>query len=379
MTPAVVLRALACAVLVVLAAATPAHATGSIKKAIWGPVEVGGVSQFPIYRDLGVGIYQQDISWAAVTQRGRPANPRDPDDPAYAWPEVIDRAVAEARRYGIRLSLMVWRTPDWANGGRGVTAPPSRAADYADFIEAVSRRYPTVRFWMVWGEPIRAVNYLLHPTGSPNYYRKDCGGVCRPRPFNAVQRRDAMRYAQLVDAAYGRLKSLDRRHRIIGGNTTTSGDVDPENWIKNLRLPDGRPPRMDLFGHNPFTSRMPDLRRKQILPGTADFSDLDTLAGWLDRYLHRGERNRRLRIFISEFTMPTDVPGYEFPFHATRAAQARVLSAGLRIARRWNRIFTFGWMGLRDVEPRADGTESRTGLIDRQGRRKPAYYAYKRG
>ncbi|UUY05686.1 hypothetical protein LRS13_09250 [Svornostia abyssi] len=243
----------------------------------------------------------------------------------------------------------------------------------------MSRRYPSVRHWMVWGEPIRAPNYLLHPTGAPNYYQPNGGAVPRPRPFNAQQRRDAQRYAQLVDAAYGRLKSLNRAHKIIGGNTTTSGDVDPENWIKHLRLPDGRPPRMDLFGHNPFTSRVPDLKRTQIVPGTADFSDLDTLAGWLDRDLHRRGRNRRLRIFISEFTMPTDKPSYEFPFHATRPAQARVLAAGLRIARRWNRIYTFGWMGLRDPAPRADGTESRTGLIDAQDRRKPAYDAYKRG
>ncbi len=36
----------------------------SLKKAIWGPVFRDGVSQFPIYRDLGAGIYETNLKWA---------------------------------------------------------------------------------------------------------------------------------------------------------------------------------------------------------------------------------------------------------------------------------------------------------------------------
>ena len=103
-----------------------------------------------------------------------------------------------------------------------------------------------------------------------------------------------------------------------------------------------------MFGHNPFGTRRPDLRKDQILAGTADFSDLDVFVPWIDRWLHRRGRNRRLPIFISEYTAPTDVPSYEFPYYLTRRAQAQWLAAGLRIARRWSRIYTFGWIGLRD-------------------------------
>ena len=49
---------------------------------MWGPLEVNGVSQFPIYRELGVGIYQMGMSWSDVAPT-RPENPRDPRDPAY--------------------------------------------------------------------------------------------------------------------------------------------------------------------------------------------------------------------------------------------------------------------------------------------------------
>lgn len=361
--------------LVVLLVGPPALAEGatpSRKKAIWGPVRVDGASQFPIYRELGAGIYQYALRWSDVAT-ARPADPRNPDDPAYQWPEELDFAAGEAARYGIQMSLMVLKTPGWANGGQPGNAPPINPKDYADFLEAAAKRYPRVRHWMVWGEPIRFPNFLIH-FGYPKQ-RLDNGRL------DAVQRVDARKYAELVDAAYGRLKRLSRRNLVIGGNTTTIGDwFSPEQWMRGLRLKDGRPPRMDLYGHNPFGSRGPDLRKKQVTPGTADFSDLDVLAGWIDRYLDRRGRNRNVKIFVSEYTAPTDVESYEFNYHVTRAVQAKWLAAAMRISRRWPRIYTLGWIGLRDAAPRAeDGKETRTGLIDRQGRRKPAFKAFQRG
>jgi len=56
----------------------------SRKKAMWGPVEVAGKSQFPIHRDLGVGIYEYSLNWENVAPT-RPKDPTDPDDPAYVW------------------------------------------------------------------------------------------------------------------------------------------------------------------------------------------------------------------------------------------------------------------------------------------------------
>ena len=153
-----------------------------------------------------------------------------------------------------------------------------------------------------------------------------------------------------------------------------------------MKLPDGRRPRMDLYGHNPFTTRALG-RRSERAPylghGYADFSDLDTLAKWIDRYLGRTPRGRRIKIFISEFTLPADHPNEIFNFHVSRRKQAAWLAAGLRIARRWDRIYTFGWFTLFDQVPNgpngSPGTEANWGLLDWRGQRKPAYRAYKRG
>jgi hypothetical protein len=361
-------RALACLLiaLVAVTAAAPADAaTPSRKKSIWGPVQMNGVSQFPLYRELGVGILQMSVAWS-TTAPTRPQNPTDPADPAYRWPPEIDVAIAEGARRGISVSILLNGAPGWANGGRDPTHAPRRPKDFADFAAAAARRYPAVRHWMIWGEPSKASRFqpLVPAMG---------------RRLSAAQRRGPRRYARILDASYGALKRVRRRNLVIGGNTWTGGEVVPLNFIKAMRLPSGRRPRMDLYGHNPFTLRTPRLSRTPSAYGHADFSDLDTLAHWLDGHGYRDRRGRRLRLFLSELSIPTDHANFEFNFWVTRETQARWLRAALRITRRWRRIYTLGYLGLYDDPPRPDGREVNRGLITFDGRRKPAYRAFRAG
>jgi hypothetical protein len=139
---------------------------------------------------------------------------------------------------------------------------------------------------------------------------------------------------------------------------------------------------MDLYGHNPFTLRRPALRQGPLGHGYADFSDLDTLAGWIDQNLGR-RRGRPIRLFLSEFTFPTDHPNYEFNFWVTRRVQARWLSLALRITHQRRRIYTLGWLGLYDEKPNGPGgrpgDEVNRGLLEWDGDKKPSYRAFKRG
>jgi hypothetical protein len=349
-----------------LTAAAPAEARNSRVKSIWGPSSVDGVSQFPIYEDLGVGIYQIQLQWdhAAPT---RPANPRDPADPAYSWPSELDFVLAEARRYGIRVCVQLIWTPPWANGGAERRTAPTRPGDLADFAAAASRRYPGVRYWMVWSEPSKGGNFqpLVEATR---------GG----QRLTAAQKRGPRIYARMLDATYAALKRAGRRDLVIGGNTFTTGTIIPLNFIRAMRLPSGRPPRFDLYGHNPFTLRRPALRERPFRFGYADFSDLDTLARWVDRYLGR-PGNRRPGLFLSEFTLPTDHPNHEFNFYVSQATQASWLASALRIARGWKRIHTLGWLSLYDDPPRPAGDEVNRGLLRVDGTRKPSYDVFRRG
>jgi hypothetical protein len=337
----------------------------SAKKAIWGPVQVKGVSQFPIYRDLGVGIFQDRLSWAAVAS-SRPQHPRDPHDPAYRWPAELDLAISQARRYGIKVSLQLNGAPSWANGDHPAQWAPRRPQDLADFAAAASRRYPAVRRWMIWNEPSKATYFqpLVRAVG---------------RRLSKRQVRGPRLYARMLDASYGALKRANRHNIVIGGDTWTGGEVSPLNFIRAMRLPNGTRPRMDLYGHNPFTARAPNLRKRPLRYGFADFSDLDTLVGWLDKYHYRTARGRRLRLFLSEFVIPTDHKNLSLNFWVDRQTQADWLKAALRITRRSKRIYSLGWLSLYDEPPRPYGLETNFGLIDANGNRKPSYRAYKRG
>jgi len=348
-----------------LALTPSAEAAPSLKKAIWGPVEVNGVSQFPIYQDLGVGIYETDLRWDLVAPN-KPANPGDPNDPAYRWPAELDKAVAQAGATGIEVCIQIISSPRWANGGHPKSWSPN-PADFAAFARAAARRYPSVHLWMIWGEPTRSHNY------KPLHHEH------RDRPLTKAQAAGPRRYARLLDAAYAQLKGIDRRNLVIGGNTFTTGDISPTNWVKNLRLPNGKPPRMDLYGHNPFTARRPSFKNKPLGHGFADFSDLRRFEHLVNSKLARPRGKSTIKLFLSEFFAPTDHANHEFNFHVTQATQASWLKSALRLVRASSWIYTLGWYALYDDAPRADHLEHNRGLIDVHGKKKPSYDAKKNG
>ena len=348
-----------------LCAPTASAAKQTTKKSMWGPVTLNGKSAFPIYKDLGVKIFQTSLRWHDVASR-RPVLAANPKDPAYRWSATLDYAVRQARRNKIRVLVSVSGTPAWANGGKDPRWAPTRAKDFANFMKAASRRYPYVGYWMIWGEPMRQDNFM------PIRHEK------RGRKLNRKQRRGPQRYAQLLDAAYGAIKGVRRRDKVVGGNTFTTGDISAKNWVRYMRLPGGRRARMDYWGHNPFGPRKPDLSDPALGSGFADFGTLDTMARWLDRWQRRG-----IKLFLSEYTLPTDHANHEFNFYAPRRVQAQFATAALRIARRWKRIYTLGWHALTDEPPNGrnggHGNETHRGLMTHDGKRKRAYRAFKRG
>jgi hypothetical protein len=349
-----------------LLCAAPAPAGARAKKGIWGPVSTHGVSRFPVYKRLGATVYNAQLSWAETATR-RPARPGDPQDPAYRWPTRITQGVRQSGRHRMQVALRVAGTPAWANGNRPQNWAPDNPGDYADFIAAAARRYPGVRYWIIWGEPTRAASFSPLPPTNPS----------ASLTLEAV--RSVHRYAAMLDRSYVALKRISRRKVVVGGNSFTAGDISPLNWIRYMRLPNGRRPRMDLYGHNPFSARRPRLADHSIVLGYADFSDLDALARWLDRYYGHDPRGKRMRIWIGEWTAPTDHANHAFNFWVKRATQAAWLRSALRIARRWPRIYAFNWFTLYDETPRPAGDETDWGLIDATGRRKPAFYVFERG
>jgi hypothetical protein len=117
--------------LLLILALAPATADAAVskKKAIAGPVEFEGESQFPTYAALGAGIYVTPLDRSKIAVMD-PENAKDPEDPGYEWPPELDEAVSEAAKYHIQIAF----TLDHAD---------------ADFATAAARRYPKVRLWQL--------------------------------------------------------------------------------------------------------------------------------------------------------------------------------------------------------------------------------------
>ena len=346
------LTTLAACLLLAACSSVPGAAAKPPLKAIWGPTKMpNGSSAFREYKRLGVDVVQFQLTWNTVAPT-KPAHARDPGDPAYRWPAIVDEAVRGARRRGMQVALMVRGSPSWANGGRSPEWAPSPRR-FASFLSAASRRYPTVRRWMIWGEPNRS-------------------GAFQPLPRNKPT--GPRRYARLLDAAYVALKHRSRRNIVVGGMTFSFGEVFPKQWLRWMRLPDGRRPGLDEYGHNPFTRRAPNIRLSGYsgYPGARDISDMDTFA----REIRRAYPNRRPRLWLSEFTVSSDHANRAFDFAVSRRTQAKWLRSAFGIATKVG-ASGIGWFNLQD-QPASDPLGLTTGLMTYEGARKPAYRAYQR-
>jgi hypothetical protein len=335
----------------------PSHspaAGGRALKMLWGPVTLpDGSSAFPLYHQLGVQVLELQLSWAAVAWR-RPVDPGNPADPSYVWPASLDTAVAEAQRYGIALALMVKETPGWANGGQGPSWAPDEPNEYSAFLQAASRRYPSVHDWMIWGEVTRPGNFNPMPADSP----------VGPE-----------RYAVLLEDAYTALKAVSAQNVVIGGMTYTLGADSLPQFLHWLRLPDGKPPRMDMYGDNPYSTRYPRMGQ----PYSAGVRDIDDLAT-IDREVRAVYAAAGMAVpplWLSEFSITSGGPSRAFDYYVSETVQARWLTAAYKLADSLPYVAGLGWYELLD-EPAGVAGRLTEGLLQAGGEPKPAFFAYER-
>jgi hypothetical protein len=289
-----------------------------------------------------------------------PTDPRSPVDPAYKWPPALGEAINQALANGIEPVLNVTGFPSWANGHRPSQWATIRAQDYASFMVAAVRKYSQVRRWIVISEPGNGSNFL--PQGDH--------GRTAPR-----------RYAEILDATYGAVHAVRRDVVVISGNLQPSGLNDAngtaaDTFLANMVLPNGRRPRLDLFGINPYTERRLDLSLgKRRL--TVDFDDLD----WLARQLDRLWPGRHLKIFIDEFGWNTEHEAFGWLYYVSRKKQAANLRRAYALATKFGRVDTLCWYQLYDAPPRRNSRQWlnwTSGLRTWTGSRKAAWLAYRR-
>jgi hypothetical protein len=103
----------------------------------------------------------------------------------------VRAAVAALKARGIKVLVVVQRSPAWASRGRGGMAPPEDPAAFGAFMGAIAERVPAVDAWEIWNEPDEGEFFL----GAP----------------------DPARYAAMLRAAYPAIKATQPGDVVVSG------------------------------------------------------------------------------------------------------------------------------------------------------------------
>ncbi len=290
---------------------------------------------------LGVQVVRYTLRWDVVAAR-RPRLAADPDDVAYEW-EAADRVLAGLRRHRITPLVTLFGTPGWANRGRGPNVAPSAANAFASFARAAARRYPWVKRWTIWNEPNQAI--WLRPASVRTYVRT------------------------LLNPAYEAIHDV-LPGAVVGGGVTAarggSAGVAPVPWIRSMGMLGAK---LDAYAHHPYPANpRADTPWSPACPrcSTLTMADLERLEAEVRRNL--GPK----RIWLTEYGYQTNPP--DFLLGVSPARQAALVASAARRAYFARGVDMLLFFLVRD-DAASDGWQS--GLIAANGRRKPAYEAFR--
>lgn len=168
----------------------------------------------------GVRVTRVDVLWNTVAPT-RPGSAANPNDPAYRWSRY-DAIVDGLTARGIGVILNIYRSPSWANGGRGFQWAPSEG-HFASFVTALARRYDgrtRDRSGRIHG-PVE----MFEPWNEPNL-----AGFLMPQwqtaPDGTATPASPRIYAGLLARAYAAVKAVQPGAWVIGvsgGPTAPTG------------------------------------------------------------------------------------------------------------------------------------------------------------
>jgi hypothetical protein len=304
-----------------------------------------------LIQQTGVKVTRVDIFWSDVAPTP-PRSATNPEDPAYNW-QRADAILNGLRQRGIRPIVSVYSTPQWAALGRrppvaGQPFNPWRPATpvtYGNFMQAVAKRYPFVRHYEIWNEP--SIQLFFRPQKAGGRY-VSIGN-----------------YANLVKAAYPRIKRANPRAVVIAGVAAPKGrslddGVGALGWIRGLRAQ--RIP-LDAYSQHIYPAAGPT-STSEAVPG---WNSIDDLLAELDRF----PNGRSKQLYITEAGYTTAVTKFRkvrFTF-----AQQNLFMRQMFALPQTNqpRIPAIVWFNMQD------NAFWPGGILTANGTRKPSYATFR--
>ena len=334
-------------------------------------------------RDLGVDRIRLSLHWRAVARAHRSATRPSPAYDLSAL-RAIEHAVRAAALRDIDVLVNVTGgAPLWATGrrdGRPVSLqyrPDPR--EFRHFVALVGRRLRGVHAWSIWNEPNQGA--LLQP-------QWEDGRLASPGIYRA-----------LVRAALGGLRASGHADDVIllgetapkgGDRRSPTGSVRPGPFLRELFCLDadllptcafGGRFEVSGYAHHPYSVvSPPDVPHPN--PDDMTLADRDRLVHVLDAAASRGRIPPELPLWYTEYgyqTLPPD------PYRGVRLEdQAAWIVRAERMTFLDERVAAHAQFLMLDDVPRPRADRSRwgtyqSGLRFADGRRKPAWFAYRLG
>jgi hypothetical protein len=326
---------------------------------------------FAAFKNLRVQVLRMDLLWGQIVAPKKPTHPADPADPAYNW-QPYDDFVKNAAKNHIQVLFTIYGTPHWAGAVKPNRAP-KKMSNLRLFAQAAAKRYsgtykladgttlPAVRKWMAWNEPNNPV-FLR-----PQWQRVGSRNV----PIAAKT------YAAICTAVWAGVHSTHLKETVACGGTDPHGNnkarstrpsIAPLTFLAALKRYGLSGRHFDVYAHHPYYSRPTESPATMPKSKTAvTLANINVLI----KQLTREYGNKTL--WITEYGYQTRPPDPHFG--VSWAKQAKYLAQAFSMARRNPRIGLMTWFLLRD-EKRLAGWQS--GLETYSGKKKPAYYAFRR-
>jgi hypothetical protein len=367
---AIVLSALAAS-----ARPEPAFASRGMLVGMYDPSQslLAPSRSFAAFANLRVQVLRMDLLWGQLVALKKPTHPGDPADPAYNW-QPYDDFVKNAAKNHIQVLFTIYGTPAWANGGNKPNRAPKKMSNLRLFASAAAKRYsgryklsdgttlPSVRKWMAWNEP-----------NSPVFLRPQWT-ILGPHRIVPTAART---YAAICTAVWAGVHSTGVKETVACGGTDPHGNnrargsrpsIAPLTFLSYLKRYGLSGRHFDVYAHHPYYSRPTESPTTMPKSKTAvTLANINVLIKQLTHeYGHK-------TLWITEYGYQTRPPDRHFG--VSWAKQAKYLSQAYSIARRNPRIGLMTWFLLRD-EKRLAGWQS--GLETYGGKKKPAYYAFRR-
>ncbi|WP_217914460.1 GH39 family glycosyl hydrolase [Miltoncostaea marina] len=364
-------RALAPAIALAAALAAPLAAPSDARAVVLGVqddrLSSGPVADVPKRMALidatNARVTRQDVLWSLVAPT-RPARPTDPGDPAYDWSR-IDAAMQGFERLGLTPILVAYSAPPWAANGRpipqGTQVNPAapRPRHYADFMEALARRYsgsytpqgasgplPRARHFEIWNEP-------------------NLGAFLSPQ-VSGGRRVAVTRYVAMARAGHAAIKRVNRSAIVIAGvggprSSTGANGTGALEWAR--RIARSAAP-FDAYSQHVYPAAAP-------LANTRAFPAWGTLPQLFDA-LDAVPRRRGTPVYLTEIGYTTAATEYR-DVRVSRGQQAAYLRQIMALPQvRSGRVRAMIWFNMQD-NPNWPG-----GIFDLAGRRKPSFAVFQR-